>query len=60
MPAEITLEDHFAELAKQFRAAASVQTGPHKTELERLAECYMQLAVGGVQAGMTKQTSCPE
>jgi hypothetical protein len=40
MSAEITLEEHYAELAKRFRARASVETGPRKQEFEHLAECY--------------------
>ena len=40
MPAEITLEEHYVELAKRFRAMASVETGPRKQEFEHLAECY--------------------
>lgn len=46
MAAEVTLEEHFAGLAMQFRAKASVETGRRKAELEHLAECYMQLGVG--------------
>ena len=40
MAAEITLEEHWAELAKRFRAKASVETGLRKAEFEHLAECY--------------------
>jgi rubrerythrin len=40
MAAEITLEEHYAELAKRFRAMASAETGQRKTEFEHLAECY--------------------
>ena len=40
MGAEITLEEHYTELAKRFRAMASVEKGPRKTEFEHLAECY--------------------
>jgi hypothetical protein len=42
MPAEITLEEHYAELAERFRAMASVETGPRKVEFEHLAKCYEQ------------------
>ena len=40
MTAEITLEEHWAELAKRFRAKACVETGLRKAEFEHLAECY--------------------
>jgi hypothetical protein len=42
MAAEITLEEHWAELATRFRAKASVETGLRKAEFEQLAECYEQ------------------
>ena len=45
MAAEITLENHYAELAKRFRAMASVETGPRKVEFEHLAECYEHAAL---------------
>ncbi len=40
MATEITLEEHWGELAKRFRAKASVETGLRKAEFEHLAECY--------------------
>jgi hypothetical protein len=40
MPAEITLEEHYTELAKRFRAMASIERGSRKQEFEHLAECY--------------------
>jgi hypothetical protein len=40
MATDITLEEHWAELAKRFRAKASVEMGLRKTEFEHLAECY--------------------
>jgi hypothetical protein len=42
MAAEITLEEHWAELAKCYRAKASVETGLRKAEFDHLAECYEQ------------------
>jgi len=44
MATEMTLEEHFAELAKHFRAKASTQTGRHKAEWEHLANCYTEIA----------------
>jgi len=44
MGTEMTLEEHFAELAKQFRAKASTQTGRLKAEWEHLANCYTEIA----------------
>ena len=40
MATETTLEEHWADLAKRFRAKASVETGLRKAEFEHLAECY--------------------
>ena len=40
MATETTLEEHWADLAKRFRAKASVETGLRKSEFEHLAECY--------------------
>jgi hypothetical protein len=40
MATEITTKEHWAELAKHFRAKASVETGARKVEYEHLAECY--------------------
>ena len=44
MATETTLEEHWADLAKRFRAKASVETGPRKEEFEHLAECYEHAA----------------
>lgn len=44
-PEDYTLEDHFKSLALRLRAKAfSEKTGVGRAELQRLAECYMQLA----------------
>ena len=40
MATETTLKEHWADLAKRFRAKASVETGEQKAEFEHLAECY--------------------
>jgi hypothetical protein len=40
MTTETTLEEHWADLAKRFRAKANVETGSRKQEFEHLAECY--------------------
>jgi len=40
----ITLEEHFTELAKRFRAMAR-EAGPRKAEFEHLAECYEHAAL---------------
>jgi hypothetical protein len=44
MTTDTTLEEHWADLAKRFRAMASVETGPRKEEFEHLAECYEHAA----------------
>jgi hypothetical protein len=43
MAADLTLEEHFAALAKQFRAKASNEKGSPKAQWEHLADCYTQL-----------------
>jgi hypothetical protein len=44
MANEIGIEEHFAELAKRFRAMASIEAGPRKADFEHLAECYEHAA----------------
>ncbi len=45
MADDITLAEHFADLAKRFRAYASNERRPKlKAEWEHLADCYIQLA----------------
>jgi hypothetical protein len=44
MANEITLEEHFARLAKHFRAKASNEKGRLKAEWEHLADCYTEIS----------------
>ena len=45
MTDNITLADHFADLAKRFRANARKEKGPKlKAAWEHLADCYLQMA----------------
>jgi hypothetical protein len=44
MATETTLAEHFADLAKYFRAKAINEKGPRKAEWEHLADCYRDLA----------------
>jgi hypothetical protein len=44
MANELTLEEHFAELANRFRAMANIEAGPRKADFEHLAECYEHAA----------------
>ena len=46
---EITLERHFAELAKHFRAKARNEKGRLKAEWEHLATCYAEISSGSEQ-----------
>ena len=46
MANEITLEEHFARLAKHFRAKASNEKGRLKAEWEHLADCYTEISKG--------------
>jgi hypothetical protein len=46
MANEITLEEHFAWLAKHFRAKASNENGRLKAEWEHLADCYTEISSG--------------
>ena len=48
--ADETLAEHFAGLAKHFRAKAlEEKSRENKAEMERLAECYMQIANASVR-----------
>ena len=49
MANEITLEEHYVQLAKHFRAKASNEKGRLKAEWEHLADCYTQIANGSDQ-----------
>jgi hypothetical protein len=44
MATEITLEEHFAGLARHFRAKATTAKGKLKAEWEHLANCYTEIA----------------
>jgi hypothetical protein len=44
MATEITLEEHFAGLARYFRAKANNEKGKLKAEWEHLANCYTEIA----------------
>jgi hypothetical protein len=46
MANETTLEEHFAQLAKHFRAKASNEKGRLKAEWEHLADCYTEITGG--------------
>ena len=56
MANEITLEEHFARLAKHFRAKASNEKGRLKDEWEHLADCYTEIASGSDLSRLRERT----
>ena len=49
MADDFTLEEHFTQLAKHFRAKANNEKGRLKAEWEHLADCYAEMSGGSDQ-----------
>jgi hypothetical protein len=57
---DITFAEHFADLAKRFRAMASSETGSIKAEWERLANCYTEISNGSDQNQLSEAAGRPD
>jgi hypothetical protein len=57
---DITFTEHFADLAKRFRAQASNETGSIKAEWERLANCYTEISNGSDQNQLSEAAGRPD